>query len=490
MMVLKTSCLCCLMIALIAACKKNDGAASAEKELLTEWYNKNTAANDISFNDMKPIWKSAIVSEQPNQVEVYEVALSNPKNVYQRLSNNITNEEAHLRNNIRLLIFKDKENGKIISGCYMSILNEGQEIQNLSEIHYKQAKNFVGKIMFFNMDGKLENGWEYDNGKIIKRINGSLEGYYAGRKNTLSDLKSPALSGTSRSALNKLMIYIPPACAFPQPDYQTSCVGVDGYMECSTYLAGYFCVDQTSGGGGEGSYNPGNPPPTGGGGGNSPNPVNRDTTMQADFYKNAKAMCALAKLMENNYFKTTLNNFIGAAKPIDLTFKLENITQEPGFITMGNTIPNPRSWSSTNIDVTIAANVIDSLPSISVALTLLHEGIHAEIFRKLLSIHGPSNLNARNFPSLFNLWVGSREWEGFSHEFMANYYVNTMANAIKEYDNSKFGVEYYQALAWTGLKGTEYYNDVTKVSAVKKNEIDSLSKIVLKGRSKQNCNDL
>ena len=220
------------------------------------------------------------------------------------------------------------------------------------------------------------------------------------------------------------------------------------------------------------------------------NPVSRDTTMQADFYKNPKAMCALAKLMENNFFKSTLNNFAGTTKPIDLTFKLENIPQEPGFMTMGNTIPNPRIWSSTNIDVTIAANLIDSLPSISVALTLLHEGIHAEIFRKMLSIHGPSNLNARNFPSLFNLWVKSRDWEGFSHEFMANYYVNIMANAIKEYDNNKFGQDHYKALAWSGLKGTEYYNDSTKVSAVKKKEIDSLTKIVLNGRSKQNCNDL
>jgi len=168
-------------------------------------------------------------------------------------------------------------------------------------------------------------------------------------------------------------------------------------------------------------------------------------------------MCALSKLMENNFFKNTLNNFIGQTKNIDLTFKLGYIAQDPGFITVGNTLVKPNTWNSKNIDLILASNVLDDLSSIEVATALLHEGIHAEIYRKLLSIHGPSNLNNQNFPSMFNMYQQYSISQGFSHEYMANYYVEIMANAIKEYDKSKFGIEYYKAIAWNGLKGTNYY---------------------------------
>lgn len=135
---------------------------------------------------MKPLWESVYINERDSQLTVYEVKLSNPKNVYQTLSNN--KNEANLRNNIRLLIFKDKKNGQVLAGCYMSILDEAPDLQDLNDIHYKQLKALNGKVMFFNMTGKLENGWEYNNGVITKRINGSSDGYYYGNENTLYGL--------------------------------------------------------------------------------------------------------------------------------------------------------------------------------------------------------------------------------------------------------------------------------------------------------------
>ncbi|WP_449439588.1 hypothetical protein [Pedobacter steynii] len=35
---------------------------------------------------------------------------------------------------------------------------------------------------------------------------------------------------------------------------------------------------------------------------------------------------------------------------------------------------------------------------------------------------------------------------------MARYYVDAIASALKAYDNSKFDVSYYKALAWDGLE--------------------------------------
>ena len=92
-----------------------------------------------------------------------------------------------------------------------------------------------------------------------------------------------------------------------------------------------------------------------------------------------------------------------------------------------------------------------------------------------------------NFPSMFNLYQQYKISEGFSHECMALYYVNIMSNAIKQYDNSKFDTSYYEALAWLGLDETNYYKN--NLSSTRKTEINNLIEILLKNRSKVNCDD-
>ncbi len=230
--------------------------------------------------------------------------------------------------------------------------------------------------------------------------------------------------------------------------------------------------------------------PHGGAGGNNtppppppPPPALLDTSMAPDFYKNAKAMCALSKLMQNSYYKTALNSFIGENKPLDLTFKLEPIAD---LNVLGHTDLGPEEWNTNNIDLVLNKNAIGNLPSIEVALTLLHEGIHAEIYRKLLTIHGPSQLSNMNFPSMFNLYSQYKLSEGFSHEFIANYYVDIMSAALKQYDSSQFSLDYYKALAWEGLEGTSVYMGLDVAT---KSGIQAKTAAVLANRSKINCND-
>jgi hypothetical protein len=232
---------------------------------------------------------------------------------------------------------------------------------------------------------------------------------------------------------------------------------------------------------GAGGYNTPPPPP--------PPPALLDTIMTAKFYKNAKAMCALNTLMQNSFYKTTLNNFIGENKPLDLTFKLEPIVNKPGEITYGTGAPEPLNWNAKNIDLILNENVIGNLPSIEVALTLLHEGIHAEMYRKLLSLNGPSNLDMDNFPSLFNMFAqykNAGQGADYQHQFMANYYINIMSAALKQYDSSQYSLDYYQALAWEGLHGTDVWKNKSAADTIAIN-----NKVVqlLSGRSKTNCND-
>jgi hypothetical protein len=195
-------------------------------------------------------------------------------------------------------------------------------------------------------------------------------------------------------------------------------------------------------------------------------------------------MCALSKLMQNSYYKTALNNFIGENKPLDLTFKILAIGVPSVY---GDTQPNPFNWNSNNIDLRLNKNAIDNLSSIEVALTLLHEGIHAEMYRKLLGINGTINLNINNFPSLFNMYAEYKNDGQYQHQFMANYYIDIMSTALKQYDGNRFSLDYYQALAWEGLHGTDIWKNKLPSDTV---AINNKATQLLIGRSKTNCNDL
>jgi len=148
----------------------------------------------------------------------------------------------------------------------MSVLAEEPELQEPNKIHYKDVKRLNGTVMFFSMGGKPENGWEYSAGKIIKRINGTIEGYYGTNGTTLSDLKNPTLS--ENSGRNRLMVAMPPSCPLPSPVYRGVCVGVDGYMECTYVFMGFVCEDGVPINPEDGNYYPTYAGNNGNGGGN------------------------------------------------------------------------------------------------------------------------------------------------------------------------------------------------------------------------------
>jgi hypothetical protein len=373
-----------MFLLILAACKKNNTPSMQAIEY-ENWFSQNKqAAHTSAFDDLKPIWESAYINEQ-GDIQVHEISLSNPKNVYQRTDTKIENKLAHLRNNIRLLIFKDKTTGKIITGCYMSIVDEGAQLTNLTNIHYKRPNELSGKIMFFNMLGNLENGWEYNKGTITKRINGTINGYYYGSKNTLSDLTNPALVGNINSGLNKLMTYSPPTCAFPQPDYKRSCVGVDGYMECTTYLAGYTCNEGGSDGTG-GYYNPYpvNPGPGGGGGSTVPSVIASE--LNTDSIE-VKFPCASKLILRPIFNLEPMNDFVKpflAAQRPTISYKTANLTWSDattgGLFELGNTIYDPNSGLNRSTIVTLNEKMLQNSSPLLIASTTIHETIHSYIY--------------------------------------------------------------------------------------------------------------
>ncbi|RQO71656.1 hypothetical protein DBR43_10415 [Pedobacter sp. KBW06] len=379
---------CLLQLLTVVSCKKNDLPQPITQGELEDWYSKNRSVNDVYFKDMMPLWDSIYINDQTDQW-VYELNLSNPKNVHQTLGSVKYNSNS--KNNIRLLIFKNKTTGKITTGCYMSVLNEEPELQNLKDIHYKHAENLSGKVMFFNMRGKLENGWEYIKGSIVKRINGSLEGYNYGTRIYYSHLKN--VGNTRRLGnSNTLMIYQDPPCISMQPDYKTSCVGVEGYMECTTYVSGYSCMVYApgagSGGGGGGDGDGGGYTPYPGGGGSGtidPDPIIPvwDIIDSLVNYPCAQDLLAQMPYLKNDIAEKINSTFNGncdfhikfVSSPFSSTPNIDGDHQVTNLV-----MKNGYNWDagfSMESRIRINEEVLNHATKEYILVTMYHEALHA-----------------------------------------------------------------------------------------------------------------
>lgn len=128
------------------------------------------------------------------------------------------------------------------------------------------------------------------------------------------------------------------------------------------------------------------------------------------------------------------------------------------------------------ITITFNENNLDR-PRLSIARTMIHEMIHAEIFRKLLSVaqHPSIQLDQNQIVQLRNDYPGLYDYymrwkwnvpQGQSpssaqHEAMAQHYRDIIKQALEEFDSSQTD-EVYEALAWTGLQNTVAWNSLSQ----------------------------
>ena len=108
--------------------------------------------------------------------------------------------------------------------------------------------------------------------------------------------------------------------------------------------------------------------------------------------------------------------------------------------------------------------------SLEIARTFMHEMIHAEMFRKLLSLSSTNGeidvlllnqmLTQHNYPGLYDYY---RRYgvNNMQHELMAAHYIENIIGFLKGLDSSLSQQE-YEAIAWGGLKGTVAWNSKTE----------------------------
>jgi hypothetical protein len=184
-----------------------------------------------------------------------------------------------------------------------------------------------------------------------------------------------------------------------------------------------------------------------------------------------KADCVYGKLESNSLLSKTLEKFVGKKTPVHLILNQQsNLRKNDNDPT--SLIVNGKTYYGNSYYITITLNTEQSInrPSLAVVRTILHEAIHAEIFRKIKTTSGlHQNLSGEwelgsgakaDFPTLFNYYQNQDDPQ---HEYMADYYRTAIEEGLREYATSigeSYPDQLYKDLAWGGLMDTYAWHNM------------------------------
>jgi hypothetical protein len=318
---------------------------------------------------------------------------------------------------------------------------------------------FTGKIIIQRLDGSFVNGFRLKNGFIISRI----------EKKLTSKLTS---NNADPDPIELLEVIIPPR----RKEYFT------------IFYIYYHYEDRA---------NRGDLPEslmwdlTGGGGYSGDEPV-RDILLDkidtSGLTGKAKCLNDLLTNSGNLFVQKLLANFQGDSKFDINIISVDNIfyKDENGILkeANGETRYDPKTDAKT-INIAISTSRINDNPSLDAVRTILHEYIHADIARKMYS--------ENNIPGQIDFNTVYEKY-GSQHGTMAGLYLQSMKEALKEFNKTVlvddyknyinyYGEEpsdaFYEALAWSGLQD----NNVkawTNLSPEQRQAINNLASRVTK----------
>lgn len=177
------------------------------------------------------------------------------------------------------------------------------------------------------------------------------------------------------------------------------------------------------------------------------------------FKKHIKINSIYNKIKTAANFKQYLQNFEPAFSVAHLMFDIGAV-ENPAALAQTKTPVNYWIKITFNKDWDFA-----NTPKILIAGSFMHEIIHAEMYRKLLSLSSSNGnidqallgtmLNQHNYPGLFDYYIKNVKGnDSAQHQMMGAHYINIIKNALKQvYGNQYTDVEYL-SIAWQGLKNT------------------------------------
>ncbi|MFC4221730.1 hypothetical protein [Flagellimonas marina] len=182
-----------------------------------------------------------------------------------------------------------------------------------------------------------------------------------------------------------------------------------------------------------------------------------------------KAECLNGHLTLQGFLGNLLANFEGESE-FDIKIKSMNTV----FSTKRNMYVNGQTRYTIGQDtiyIDISTDKLSTMPALAAARTLIHEYIHADIFRKL-NTKDPTN-GELDFKNTFGKYETEKH-----HNAMAESYINTIKDALKGFHKNVLEGDYnyltnnganplpdsfYEALAWQGLKqnNVKAYTDLS-----------------------------
>lgn len=186
-----------------------------------------------------------------------------------------------------------------------------------------------------------------------------------------------------------------------------------------------------------------------------------------------KVKCIYDKIKKSGLLDDTLGEFEGEEAQVHLILKQENISEEnvSGDTEYGDTI-------IIRLDISDMTNT----PTLWAVSTILHEAIHAKIYRMIRTrsrllydrhtqTYSLPDGSRADFPTLFDYYNNFPE--NPQHNFMADYYRDAMEKGLKEYAQSigkNYPDQLYKDIAWGGLHNTEAWNNMFADPVFTRNE--------------------
>jgi len=254
----------------LSSCRKdqieNITLSTANVNAAKDWFTHNGIVLNKEgnwLNKISPNWNDVNVSTTAAQ-NIYEVMLNNPEQVFLVTSTVLPEQAEGLakRSILKLLVLEDKLTNTFTSCIMVAVAGESFNLQNdaLAQLHYQNYNDFTGVVYFYEINGKLANGWGLEKGKIIANISPTIA-------TTLLAKNLNATNATSGSKGNgSIMNMAPPVECGTQTvsHWRLECITVgpegESYTKCewerySTTITLYCPAD-----GGDGGY----VPPSGG----------------------------------------------------------------------------------------------------------------------------------------------------------------------------------------------------------------------------------
>ena len=163
--------------------KKNKELTSA---IARQWFEANmtpvvtmrsSEAKDVQAAMVKPKWEDAYEANRGKYEVVQTPILTRGRRMFVDAETQSEFEkirgQKYLRNAARMVIRKDLKTGEIRSfiTVFVGSLEYMKKSKRMGRNSYLYREtNFDGKVLFFEPNGGLINGWKYRNGKIVAKI--------------------------------------------------------------------------------------------------------------------------------------------------------------------------------------------------------------------------------------------------------------------------------------------------------------------------------